>query len=380
MIDTIVLTLSNDMFHISNPNKFLPSARWALAQPLKPIPGIRSKQNPTKKELHAGIYKPRLTLMQSYARRHPELILRIELSLPKLFFGNNFDELRYKDFAPLSDKLVSVLEQMEIITTPEQLAKAPISAIHYSKNILLRDGSTPYHYIQKIKEANIQLSLDVNQTDYRNDGHSYRWHCISYEVIFYDKIKDLEKAKTSDKRAIEKDNALQLNLFKNFQKRDRRLEVFRMEVRLNKRAKIKQLFAKLGIKADLTFKKLFKPAISKKILLYYLEELEQKRPLLLDFKARDSKALFAVLIVNNPDMSPKRIMQLFGLKKALEIATIRELKGMLPKSKHRSWQRLITEAANVKLPHASSPFMKIRKEIIKWKPTRFNKQNHLPNK
>jgi len=35
-----------------------------------------------------------------------------------------------------------------------------------------------------------------------------------------------------------------------------------MEVRLNKRQKIKQSFNKLGISADLTFKKLFKPAIS----------------------------------------------------------------------------------------------------------------------
>ena len=57
------------------------------------------------------------------------------------------------------------------------------------------------------------MSLDVNQTDYRNEGHSYKWHCNSYEVVFYDKIKDLEKAKQSEKRAIEKDNAIQLHLF-----------------------------------------------------------------------------------------------------------------------------------------------------------------------
>ncbi len=62
MIDTIVLTLSNDMFRINNPDKFTPSARWALANDLRAVPGFRSKQNPTKKELKAGIYKPRLTL------------------------------------------------------------------------------------------------------------------------------------------------------------------------------------------------------------------------------------------------------------------------------------------------------------------------------
>ncbi len=71
----------------------------------------------------------------------------------------------------------------------------------------------------KIKEANIKLSLDTNQTDYRNEGHSYKWHCNAYEVVFYDKIKDLEKAKQSEKRAIEKDNALQLKLFPKFAQR-----------------------------------------------------------------------------------------------------------------------------------------------------------------
>lgn len=59
----------------------------------------------------------------------------------------------------------------------------------------------------------MRMSLDVNQTDYRNEGHSYKWHCNSYEIVFYDKIKDLEKARLSDKRVVEKDNAIQLNLF-----------------------------------------------------------------------------------------------------------------------------------------------------------------------
>ena len=77
---------------------------------------------------------------------------------------------------------------------------------------------------KKIKEANIKLLLDTNQTDYRNEGHSYKWHCNSYEVVFYDKIKDLEKAKHSEKRAIEKDSALQLNLFRSDLQREKSLK------------------------------------------------------------------------------------------------------------------------------------------------------------
>jgi hypothetical protein len=136
-----------------------------------------------------------------------EVTLKIEFSLPKLFFGNNFNELQLKDFIVLLNKLTDSLRSMGVLTTSEILKQAPVSVVHYSKNIALTDGSTPYHYINKIKEANVKLSLDINQTDYRNEGHSFKWHCNSYEVVFYDKIKDLEKAKLSSKRSLEKDPA-----------------------------------------------------------------------------------------------------------------------------------------------------------------------------
>ncbi len=198
MIDTIVLTLTPDMFSITKPEQFEPSAHWAASSLLassgrlldenqSTLKSLKSKQNPTKKELAMGYYKPRLTLLriirplQGY-----KTLLRIEVSLPKLLFSNNFEELTRKDFAAVINKLANVLKSMGVTITREQLAQADVSAIHYAKNIPLTDGSTPYHYINKIKEANIKLSLDVNQTDYRNEGHSFKWHCNSYEVVFYD--------------------------------------------------------------------------------------------------------------------------------------------------------------------------------------------------
>lgn len=83
---------------------------------------------------------------------------------------------------------------MGVMVWEKFLLKAPVSAIHDSKNIPLTDGTTPHYLIGKIKHANISLALDVNKTDYRNDGHSYKWLSNSYEVAFYDKLKDLEMA------------------------------------------------------------------------------------------------------------------------------------------------------------------------------------------
>lgn len=366
MLDTVVLTLTSDQYQIIDPNKFTPPASWITRTHYH----IQSKQNPTSKELALGIYKPRLSLATRFGKDHQsDLILKIELSLPKLMFGNNFQELQYKNFSGVVKKLIDVLHEMGVATTKDNITNATVSAIHYSKNIALTDGSTPYHYMSKLKEANMPLSLDVNQTDYRNDGHCLRWHCNSYEIIFYDKIRNLEQAKKSNKRAIEKDNELQLHLFDALQKRHM-FEVLRMEVRLNKRQKVKQLFTALGIKADLTFKKLFKPAISKKVLLYYYEKLEQKRPLLHDYKQDNINALISDLIFYNPKITPRMLFCMLGLKKALEVKSARELRMLFPSYNQRSWQRMLSEAGKIQLPTIGSPFTVIRTQLQEFKALR----------
>lgn len=367
MIDTIALLLNKDAFHISKPELFQPSAAWAFVPYATPY--TTSKQNPSKPELRKRIYKPRLTLSNRINHRgNREIILKIELSLPKLLFGNNFQELHYKDFKTLVNKLVATLDSMGISTTAQSLATAQITAIHYGKNIALTDGSTPYHYINKIKEANIKLTLDVNQTDYRNEGLCYRWHCNSYEVLFYDKIRELEYSNKRSKQTIEKDNELQVALLPLLRKRGKKFEVLRMEVRLTKRAKMKQLFAKLGIKTDLTFKKLFKPAISKKILLHYLDELESRRPLLLNYKPRNDQELLAQLVLNNRDLGPKQIFQLFGLKKAMDMIDIRDIRIMFAHCQPRSWYRLMADLNEAKLPEdIQNPLARLRVEIERFK-------------
>jgi len=157
-LDTIVLTLSKGMFVIYEPDRFEPSAKLILDE--KSSLGGRgytpAKQNPTSRELKNGYYKPRLTLTNRYnhtGRR--EASLKIELSLPKLLFGNNFDELTQNDFTPVVTLLKSRLREMGVLIFTQVIENASVSAIHYSKNIPLTDGTTPHYLISKIKEANI---------------------------------------------------------------------------------------------------------------------------------------------------------------------------------------------------------------------------------
>ncbi len=362
MIDTIKLTLDKSMFWIKDNSKFERNTMNSLRGYYTMV------QNPTKGELINGIYKPRLTLSHRYnCSGRSEETLAIELSLPKLLFGNNFDELVIDDYQKVVEKLNQVLKQMGVYIFLNVLERAPISLVHYSKNIPLTDGSIPHYMISKIKEANVSLSLDINQTDYRNDGHSYKWHSSSYEVTFYDKIKDLEIAKKSEKRAIEKDNKLQLGLFDEFQKR-KIFEVLRMEIRLNQRQKIKQLFKTLGVETEITFKNLFDPIISQKILLYYLNEINKNRIQILDYKNTRLKDFISTLVLNNSNLSSIKILQIIGLKTAIENFNIREFKQMISKGKDGNWYRFIKQVKELKLPTIKNPLTVLEENLIKFEP------------
>lgn len=362
MLDTIRLTLSKNMFWIIEKTYFQKQTQNALRGYFTLV------QNPTKSELKNGIYKPRLTMTKRFntTGRH-EATLAIEFSAPKLLYGNNFEELTEKDFVQVLALLQSRLKEMGIGVFTSVLENAPVSAIHYSKNIPLTDGTTPHLLIKHIKQANISLALDVNQTDYRNDGHSYKWHSNSYEVTFYDKLKDLEMAVKSEKRAIEKDNAIQLNLFEPFKER-KRLEVLRMEVRLNKRQKIGQLLGKLGNQSELTLKNLFNQTISQQVLLHYLDEVEGKRLSLFDYRPTSKTSLLADLVISNPTIGLTKTMKLYGLKTAFDNADPRELRVMLGKYSQRSWYRLIAEAKGIKLTKTRSPLEIIRKSLTHFEP------------
>ena len=242
MIDTIVLTLRQNMFTIIDHDKFSPSTKGLYDQTDYYRLGGRSnmvcKQNPTQSELKIGIYKPRLTITKRFNEYHQfEIMMKVEFSIPKLLFGNNFDEMDGTEFNKAVGLLQQKLKQMSVLVFEKFLINAPVSAIHYSKNIPLTDYSTPYSYLEKIYKTNINEKLDLNQTDFRNEGHSLKYRANSFEIAFYDKLKDLDKARISEKRAEEKDNAIQLNLFEKI-KVKKPFEVLRMEARLNKKQKL----------------------------------------------------------------------------------------------------------------------------------------------
>src|SRR5205823_12724511 len=128
--------------------------------------------------------------------------LRIEFSAPKLVFGNNFDELRSRDFERVLAALHRSLSELGIVTDEDTLRAARVSAIHYSKNVAFTDFTTCSMVMRELERIDLAQRLDLARTDYRNEGYAIRYHANSFGLVFYDKLKDLQQAQCSEKRAV----------------------------------------------------------------------------------------------------------------------------------------------------------------------------------
>jgi len=375
MIDTIVLMLKQNMYTILEPDKFSPSTR-GLTDPtagyyrLGSRSNINCKQNPTPNELKRGIYKPRLTVTKRMNREgNFEIPLKIEFSVPKLIYGNNFEELTDDDFSNVIQKLKTILRDMGVYILEQHLVNAPVSSVHYSKNIVLTDHSTPYTYLSQLTKLNINKKLDTNRTDFRNEGHSFKYRANTFEIVFYDKIRDLKRAKMSEKRAEENDNALQLGLFDILRQR-KPYEVLRVEIRLNRRQKINQILKKAGKVIEPTFINIFNQETAKTVLLYYIKEVEEAYPPLLIYQYDSPKKFFENLLIANPEIKLTQALELTAFRALLDEIGVREYRQMTKRYGDYYWYSLNSKMKRLKQTDEVGVFSLLRDEITKFEPLR----------
>lgn len=347
MIDTIALSLNQTEFEITDMAKFSPSAKGLYATPYYELGGrsnFNCYQNPTKSELSAGNYKPRLTLTKRKAHAGYAITLRCEFSAPKLLFGDNFNELMDTDFERLLDVLQNKLSGMGVRVRKDILRKAQVSAIHYSKNIPLTDYSSCAMILGELGKINLTQRLDLSKTDYRNGGHAIRYHSNSYELAFYDKIKDMQHAKKNgQKRAIEDDYEMQQELFTKA-RIQQPLEVLRMELRIGNRTKLKNLLQSSGMPCQMNFESLFKTAIAQKLLRRFWDTIWQDMPMLALCQFKPEDIYHALMVETKGKAKPAKLLQQVGAMAMIQSVGIRGLHSLVSShANDRTWQRLRKE-------------------------------------
>jgi len=244
---------------------------------------------------------PRLTLYKRPLKRGFSYTLAVEFSAPKLLFGNNFSELTDQDFKPLLAALATKLYELTGRRFAKQrLASAAISVWHPSKNIIL-DPTACQTVFSAIAKLDVSRMYDVQRTDFR-DGHALHIHCNSVDLVFYDKLSDLRKAKVSGKRAIEKDSLVQLGLLEAIKRPA--FEVLRYELRLVGKASIKRTYPNFEA---WTFEDLFKARLCRDALLRRWQKLTAS----VDLLALDVKQPYELLqnyLKENPKATPQAAM------------------------------------------------------------------------
>jgi len=84
-----------------------------------------------------GLYFPMISILNSKGgHQDPKSVLEIQVSLPKLMYGTNFFEVDKPDINIIYQKFLSILNQLGIETSVDQLKLAIVKRADFSKMII----------------------------------------------------------------------------------------------------------------------------------------------------------------------------------------------------------------------------------------------------
>lgn len=334
MLDTVILTIPKEDYLILEPNRFQPSANILINNPSLYL--VKCMNNPTEQDKKT-FYRPRMTIMRRPSNSPKEYMpLKVEFSAPKMLYQNNVDEIEEKDFDELITTLRWRMREMGVEVEPKAIKRAKISAFHVSKNIALNNNYTTRYVLGEIYKVNINRKLDLDKTQFRNNGRALTVYSKSNSFVMYDKVKDITR---NNGRSIDQDQTdQQLKLFNTPNKE---LEIIRLEARLSNRTKLKSILKELGYSKDPTFEYIFSKKMCQKIMQRYWQKIvSEKYFFLFDTDSKPQKLLQK--IISKLDVKPKQAIYLTGLKILCKDADgISGLRQCLEKNcSSKTWSRI----------------------------------------
>ena len=358
MVDTVKLYLSTDEFTLLEHSEL---RNFTVKGGVS-----RMVRNPSRNELRAGLYLPSLTLIRRPTNAGVKESLSVEFSAPKLVFGNNFDELTDNDFRTVIDKLEASLRYVGVIVTKDNLASAKVVCWHPSKNIMLDNPLGCQVVINTLRKADYTRVYSIQKTNFQ-DGEVLHFQCNSKDIAFYDKLADLRQAKTSDKKAREVDNQLQVSVLDGMGATND-FSVLRYEVRINGVRAMQHNFKDIN-KEDLVFSRLFNARLSRQLLLEHWDVFSSQ----IDYLSLDVNMPLELLqnyLVENIDATPQSALAaVAGLFIANQESTT-ALRNTLDKRFGRHyWPKLKPNMKKIK-GRRYSDVAKVTSSLNEFQPTR----------
>jgi|GEM_PF-1905156 len=288
---------------------------------------IKAHLNISSSERRSGIYRPSFTYCQNPpGTNKPRHVLYVKASLPKLIFGNNFQEVTDIHRGQIVQILKRELERIGLNVSEQQIRTTDVTKIDVGKNVPYWNYVSTSQIIKDLSTADISSMYDVARQDFRNGGKSWRLHTNIEELVVYDKIYDLMRSRISEKRAIETDSYIQHNLLDKLT-HHKNLSVVRVEVRLNGKRKIRDTLERAGIKnPSIKFEDIFSTDVARRVLNYEWNAILNripKVPLLAD----TPESLF-VRILSDKEITPLKALAKLGQLQLLTVNDTRYVRNL----------------------------------------------------
>jgi hypothetical protein len=187
----------------------------------------------------------------------------------------------------------------------------------------------------------------VNIRHYGNNGQALYFYASSANIIFYDKLKDVQTPKA---KAVDKDKLYLDRLFTDIWSSEQKPEVLRFEIRLAKQQSLISFLSKIQKEKlkSVTFEDLFKKELWQKALLAKWSEIIKSPASQLAFKLeRPTEEVFDAIISGLTSKKKKQAHSLntalasLGLYSLINQYGVRKTRDKIEKNwTNKSWTRL----------------------------------------
>lgn len=327
MIDTVILSIPNEKFIIIDHTRFNPSSDGLFNPPYISMGGksfISCVQNPPKYLVDKYGYMPRLKVIKSIRKEGFDISMKIEFSIPKILYGNNFDEVDDYNFDEVLRLLHKKLMYLDVLVEIKDLRTAYVSSVHYSKNVILNAYTCSYAF-EKLSKINLSSRIDIGAVKFKNSGLALHFNTRSRDIIFYDKVKDVRQYHLNDPEF----------------SRIKHLQVFRYEIRLNNKKEIDRNLDLVDCDVSNRFEDLYSKTISKKILLHYWNTFMDKSYILF-LEEMNLFDIVSGLRKVDPNIKHLKLLQTIGFVALIKEGGMKGLRNIL-QIEDRKWYRLIKE-------------------------------------
>ncbi len=361
-MDTFRIVLQKDQYHISDPNRFTPSLRTysnlnsiQIQAFNKEYKGVRQfRQNQTNDTRAFGLVYPNLTIYERIRESQYSLDLHIQLSLPKMLFGESITEFTDCSMVDLIPILISRLKDMGVDVTGEALRNARVVTAHYARNVLFKSEGQMTDLIHKLSLCSMGQWYEGNRKTYANDGYAVRFHAKIFEMVFYHKYRDLMgtgKSIDSHKTVQEKRLAQQVKDKNDIP------PLLRYEVRINGSKSIKRrMYEAINIEKDYwTFAELVNDEMCQKILESNWSKLKSKPENLLILQSVDFRATVSQVLHQYGGYPPRVIAEGMGYFFMLHFLGVKHLRNhVIKQSSRQAWYRTVKKIVAFAKKYAKS--------------------------